>query len=291
MIKKIFVLLSLLGFAFLSTGCSVATAEPDQVGLTYNAGPLSSTSFDACYAPGEKTVDGPMDKHFSYPAGQRTYEFTGGENSESGVLVAPSSDNIQMGVSGFISFELNTDCAVLQAFHESIGLKYGASANGVEEWTPLLNLYLGQPLQRAVNVAVGEHDWKALAYDPSGEVRDAVQKRVAEVLPDYVAGAADSGDFFQNFSVTLQKPTPPQQLADQLRDQQVAAEQVNTIDSRQAAIDAEIAQNRALIDQLGVEGYLAYRNLENCEDGDDATQCIPMFPGSSVAQVLPAPTS
>lgn len=282
--------LAALPIAFLAlTGCSMATAEPDQVGLTYNAGPLSSTSFDACFAEGEKTVDGPFDKHFAYPAGQRTYEFTGGEKSESGPITAPSEDNIQMAVSGFISFELNTDCAVLQEFHESIGLKYGAGSDGLAEWTEALNLYLGQPLQRAINVAVAEYGWQEQAYDATGEVRDALQKRVAEVLPDYVAGAADSGDFFQGFSVTLQKPVPPQQLADQLRDQQVEREKVNTINSQQAALDAELAQNQALIDRLGVDGYLAYRNLENCEDRDDATICIPMFPGSSVAQILPTP--
>ena len=288
-LKKALFALLLLAFALVSAGCSTGSAGPDQAGLAYDYDVSGGTEFQNCYAPGEGSVDGPLDSHFTYPAGERTYEFTGGEESESGPLTAVSKDNQQMTVTGFVSFELNTDCDVLREFHEQIGTKYGASGDGVEQWTSLLNLYLGQPLQRAVNVAVGEYDWKAQGYDPSGEIRTALEKKVAEVLPDYVKGAVDSGDFFQSFSVTLQKPVPPQQLVDQLRDQQVAAEQVNTIDARQAAIDAEIAQNRALIEQLGVEGYLAYRNLENCEDGDEATICIPMFPGSSVAQILPTP--
>lgn len=288
-IRKYVAIPFLLMFGLVATGCSTGSAGPDQAGLAYDYDVSGGSEFQNCYAPGEGSVDGPLDSHFIYPAGERTYEFTGAEGAESGPLTAVSSDNQQMTVTGFISFELNTDCKVLQEFHESIGNKYGASSDGVEQWPALLNLYLGQPLQRAINVAVGEYDWKAQGYDPSGEIRDSLEKKVAEVLPDYVSGAADSGDFFQSFKVTLQKPVPPQQLVDQLRDQQVAAEQVNTIDSRQAAVDAEIAQNRALIDQLGVNGYLAYRNLENCEDGDDATICIPMFPGSDVAQILPAP--
>lgn len=286
--KKILAAIALL-LILLTTGCTVATAQPDQVGLTYDAGEFSSTTFQACFKRGEKTVDGPGDEHFAYPAGQRTYEFTGAKKSESGPLVAPSKDNIQMDVSGFVSFELNTDCKVLRQFHELIGLKYGASADGVQDWTSLLNLYLGQPLQRAVNVAVGEYTWKEEAYDPSGKIRDDLQKRVERALPDYVAGAADSGDFFKKFTVTLQKPVPPQQLADQLRDQQVEAEKVNTISSKQAALDAELRQNQALIQRLGVNGYLAYRNLENCEDGDKATECIPMFPGAGALVQVPAP--
>lgn len=285
MIKKIALMLGSASLLVL-TGCGTAAA-PDQFGLSYDAGPFVGTEYQGCFKPGEREVDGPFDQQFLYPAGERTFEFTGGEMAESVPLQALSSDNIQMTVSGVVTFELNTNCDTLRAFHEDIGLKYGASSDGLSDWNGLLGVYLGQPLQRAVNVAVGGYDWKTQAYDAAGTVRTDLEARVRTELPNFIAGVGDAEDFFVIRSVTLQKPVPPQQLIDQLRDQQVEAEKVNTINSRQAALNAERGQNQALIDQLGVEGYLAYRNLENCEDGDDATQCIPMFPGSSVVQQLP----
>lgn len=264
--------------ALALTGCSLST-QPDEYGLQYGAGPVESTSFAACAAPSEREYIGVFDESYTYPAGQRTYAFTGGEGAESDPLTVVSSDNIELTISGVLTFQLNGDCDTLRAFHEQIGKKYAAYNDGGSTsagWDKMLDVYIGQPLQRALQVSAQGFDWQALYNDP--KTRDQFEQAVRDTLPDYVAGQAETDDFFRNFGITLQKPQPPRQLVDQFRDQQVAREQLNTVNSRQAALDAERAQIGQLVQTLGVEGYIWFRNLQNCEDGDDATTCVPFLP-------------
>lgn len=285
-------LLALPVAALVLSSCGSASTQPDEAALIYDAGSFSSTSFQECVEPGNRAYYGPGDQSYAYPAGQRTYAFTGDEGAESGALNVTSSDQIQLAATGVLTFTLNTDCDTLRAFHEQIGRKYeaynvdGATSPG---WSEMLDIYLGQPLQRALQVAAQAYPWQGLYSDP--QTRTDFENAVRDNLPDYVSGQAETSDFFQDFGITLQRPTPPQQLIDQLRDQQIAAEQVNTVDARQAALDAELLQIQQLVALLGPDGYVNYRNLQNCQDGDEATQCIPAFTvpaGTGVTITQPA---
>lgn len=259
-----------VGFLFFSTRYSTA---PDEVGLHYSAGPLSSTKFEECILPSNRVWNGPADQHFTYPAGQRTFTFASGEASDSGPIVALTKDNIELTTSGVVGFELNIDCAVLQEFHEKIGLKFGNDADGVG-WRSLLNTYLQQSLQRAVNDATQDLEWRELYNDST--VKTAWENSVKTKLPVYVRQAM-GGDYFQNFSVTIQKPDLPIDLADALRATQVAVEQNNAQKQQNARVETETESIKRLVEILGPDGYNTYQAIK-----DGRVSVYPIPQGSSV---------
>lgn len=184
-----------------------------------------------------------------------------------------------------LSFSLNTECKVLQQFHERIGLKYGASKDGISEWNELLADYLGQPLRSAMRDAAANYTWREL-YSDSAK-RTEWENDVKELLPEYVTDLAE-GDFFTKFTLLSQVPQPGGALLRQITEQNTQVERLNTIEAQKAAQDAEIEQTRQLVELLGPEGYILYRNQLNCEE-DDAKGCIPFLPipqGSDI--VVPA---
>lgn len=252
-------------------GCSVASTEPDQAGLHYSAGPLSSTEFSNCIQSGTRNIDGPSDKHFYYPAGQRNYVFrvtgTDGEDRDTAAFTAPTKDAVQLTVEGQILFELNTDCDTLREFHERIGLKN-------EDWDALLRVYLAQPLNRAITEATAGFAWQELYSDPAkkAEWEAAVKAR----LPEYVKQAT-GGEYFRNFSVTLQKPIIPDELQKALEQAQVAAKQTEAQAQRNVQVQSELESIKALVAVLGPDGYNTYQAIK-----DGRIQVVTIPQGSSV---------
>lgn len=279
--KKLFILLALLAIAVFSTGCSTISTEPDQVGLHYDAGPFSDTQFENCVNSGELNVDGPEDDHYVYPAGVRTYKFATSRGAETDPISVTTKDNVQMTESGILGFEINTDCETLQEFHENIGLKYEVSDTGIREWVPLMDDYLGQQLETTMNAAAAHFTVDEL-YTSSAkraEWGNEVKKNLPEAVRDFAGG-----DYFDHFTLVLQRPLPPQPYLDQLQEQQVQAERLDTIDAQAAAQAAELDQIQELVETFGGwEGYIAYRNQIQCEqDSDSCVQYLPIPQGSGV---------
>lgn len=213
---------ALIAGAFVLSACSIANTAPDQVGLHYKGGPFSSTKFANCISSGNRNIDGPADKHFFYPAGQRTFDFSGIEGSDSGRIQIVSKDNITMDVAGVLTFELNTDCDTLRKFHETIGLKFKAWMSGNDTgdgWVQMLNVYMKQPLDRAMDNAAQKLNWKDLYNNP--DARAAWEDEVEKAITGFIQ-ANGGGEFFLNFNITLQKPEPPQNLRDALTAEQEA---------------------------------------------------------------------
>lgn len=269
------------------TGCSSISTQPDEVGVHYANGVATSIAFKNCVGRGTQNWDSPGDDHYKYPAGQRTFKFNNDKDRESNPFVVTSKDNIRMTVDGILRFNLNTDCKVLRSFHENIGRKYTAYDDDNDTtsvgWKNMLNDYLGTAQQRALQLSASQFNWQDLYLNQT--VRNEFESAVAAALPKYVTGlAGTSGDpkeeYFQNFSLTLQQPQPPQALLDQIQAQQVAAQSVNTVNAQKAATDARVKQIEELVKVLGPYGYILYMNQQNCTDGDSSTQC---------SQVLPVP--
>lgn len=270
MIKKsLYVFLAML--LLLLTGCSAST-EPDQVGLQYSAGPIESTNFDTCVKSGAREFLGAFDDFYAYPAGTRTYTFD--DPGDRGPIEIADRDGQPLTVSGVLTFSLNTDCEVLQQFHERIGLKYGASSSGLQDWGMVLADYLGQPMRSAMRDAAASYTWRELYSD--AEKRTQWENEVKDLLPEYVSDLAE-GDFFRNFTLLAQVPQPGGNLLNQIAEQNTQVERLNTIEAQKAAQDAEIEQMRQLVELLGPEGYILYRNQLNCEQGD-AKGCIQFLP-------------
>lgn len=247
---------------------SVSTA-PDQVALTYNSGPLQSKRFDACVGASTRAFDGPFDKHFSYPSSQRNFNFSGGSGADSDPFTIVSRDGIEMTVGGVANFLLNTDCKTLQKFHELIGNRYRAFMDGEdvsEGWLNMLNVYIGKPLDTAMDRAAQKYAWRDLYNNPA--TKAAWELEVLEQLPILVDRQTDGEeDFFQNFALTISKPEPPQALKDAVTAEQTQVAQARAAQAKanadKLAAQAQILVQRAeaskiaeKIKVLGIEGYL-----------------------------------
>ena len=275
------IVVGLVGVVFFFNATQINT-EPDQQGLWYKAGPFTSTHFDHCVKPGERQLFGGVaDQTFVYPAGQRTFKFNTDGDADTAPIVALTKDNIELTTTGVVRFNLTNDCETLRQFHEKIALKDQAYITDKNEgWRKVLNTYLLTSLQRAVNEATQEFNWKELYNDVN--VKSKWEAKVSELLPRFVMQGMD-GEFFDNYSLTIQKPTLPEALVKALQDTQTAIEQNNAQKERNATIQTEAESIKRLVDILGPEGYNVYQAIK-----DGKISVMPIPSGSGV-NLTPAP--
>jgi hypothetical protein len=250
--------LGLLAAALLVAGCSITTPEPDQKGIVYDAGMFSDTTFQNCINPGSRDVSGPGDQGFVYPNGQRTFEFAEKNGAESGSLTVVSKDNLEMTVAGVATFSLTTDCKTLQKFHEQIGLKFRAYED--DGWNRLLGVYIGQPLDRAMDAAAKEYGWKDLFSNP--QIKQEWERKVAAFAAQFIQEQGGAG-FFGGFSVTLQQPQPPQGVRDALASAQQAVEENAAQKNKNAKAATELESIKALVKVLGRENAVMWRAIQD----------------------------
>lgn len=255
--------------AAVLTGCSLSTA-PDEAGLIYDAGPLSKTSFQECVAPSARVFYGPADQQFTYPAGQRTYVFGSGEESDIDTITVADRDGIDLGVVGQLRFTFNTDCDTLVAFHEKIGLKY----DGGKDWNGILAVYLQQPLRKAITEATQGMTWRELYQDPKAKA--TWEKAVKDALPVAIQQAT-GGEYFTNIDLSLQKPMLPQALTDQLLATQRAAEAAIAQEEDNRRLELKAQGERALIDLYGADNYVILKAIE-----DGKIQILPVPQGAII---------
>lgn len=253
-----------LGLGALAlSGCSVVSTAPDEAGLHYQAGPLSSTKFENCVAPSTRNVDGLFDAHALYPAGQRSYAFSADPKADSKPITVTDINGVPLSTTGVVTFTLNTDCKTLQKFHEQIGLKYGAAnvdGRTSEGWGTLIATYLRQPLERTLTDATQGLEWKQLYTEPATKAQ--WEKDVKDTLPRYVEQTM-GGAYLGDFSVTLQKPDLPENLAKAITATQEAIQQNAAQQERNVQVQSELESIRALVDVLGPDGYNTYEAIKN----------------------------
>ncbi|GHE28554.1 hypothetical protein GCM10017673_33720 [Streptosporangium violaceochromogenes] len=255
------------------SGCSRVSTQPDEVVLHYAGGMFEAIKFERCINPSSgATLLGPGDTSYSYPFGQRTFDFSGARDAESKPLSVVSKDNVEMTVSGVATFTLNTDCKTLQRFHEKIGLKYRASYEDgrSEGWARMLNIYMRVPLDRALDAASQEFEWRGLFNDP--KVKQAWEARVGALARQFIEETGGA-DYFcnQNYSgtgecgdisLTIQKPEPPDALVDALAAEQAAKAENVAQAQRNAKVRTEIASIRDLVKVLGPQGAVLWQAIQ-----------------------------
>lgn len=258
--------------AGLLAGCTGVSTNPDEVGLTYNAGPISDTEFDKCVNPSTREWDGPSDRHFTYPFGQRTYVFAD-EESDSGPIRVVTKDNVTMTVSGVATFALNTKCEVLRNFHERIGIKYRAwmeDGQTGDGWLNMLNTYLKQPLDKAMDAVSKEYGYKQLYSDP--KVKEEWEAKVSALAAQFIKDQAGANFFCQpSYAgtgkcgepvLTLQAPVPPENIQNALTAEQEAVAQNEAQKQRNQRVRTELESIKELVDVLGPEGYVLYKAVQ-----------------------------
>jgi hypothetical protein len=262
------ILVLLLGVLIFVRPTTVSTG-PDQVALHYSDGAFTPRRFKECVPSSTRAWNGPGDKHFSYPASQRNYVF--GEGGDRGMVTFVTKDGIEMSVDGVAAFMLNTDCQTLRKFHDLIGNRYAAymdssDGNGSDGWLRMLSVYISKPLETAIDRAGQNYTYTDLYMDPS--VKAKWEQDVLALLPDLVGRQIDGDEqFFTNFSITLQKPTPPEQVRAALVAQQEAvakakakeAEAEAQVKAAEAQVEVEKAEAAKIAERikvLGRDGYL-----------------------------------
>lgn len=255
------------------TGCTVTNPNPDENGILYDKGPIRDTEFSTCVGPGEKKFSSPMDASYTYPAGQRHFVFSGTDEdpSDRKLYEAPTKDAVTVGVEGQMRFELTSDCELLKQFHEKIGLRH----KGDEGWVRVLGTYLDQPLNRAITEVTQTMTWGDLYSKADAKAK--WEQAVMEKLNTYINQTA-GGDYFQNISLTLQKPILPVELTKALQAAQTAQQENIAQESRNKQVDTEAIAMQKLVDILGPEAYVT---LKAVQDGKITVMPIPS--GSSVA--------
>lgn len=240
------------------TACSITTPEPDQKGIVYDAGAFSDTTFQNCVEPGARDVSDWGDKGFVYPNGQRTFEFAAKKDAESKPLTVVTKDNLEMTVSGVATFSLTTDCVTLRKFHEQIGLKFKAYEN--DGWNRLLGVYIGQPLDRAMDAAAKAYGWKDLFSNPT--IKQEWERSVATYAAQFIKEQGGAG-FFGGFSVTLQQPQPPQGVRDALASAQQALEENAAQKNKNERAKTELESIKQLVDVLGPQGAVLWQAIKD----------------------------
>lgn len=278
------------------SGCSRVSTQPDEMVLHYAGGTFEAIKFERCINPSSgATILGPGDTSYSYPFGQRTFDFSGVEDAESKPLSVVSKDNVEMTVSGVATFTLNTDCKTLQYFHEKIGLKFRAYYEDGESagWRRMLNTYMRLPLDRAMDAASQEFEWRGLFNDP--KVKQEWETRVGVLARQFIKETAGA-DYFcnQNYtgsgecgdiSLTIQKPEPPDELVSALASEQAAKAENVAQAQRNAKVRTEIESIKDLVKVLGPQGAVLWQAIQKGQ-----VSVVPVPQGSNLNITPQAPT-
>lgn len=280
---------SLLAAALVlaAAGCSTATA-PDEIGLKYDSSPVTATSFDTCVSPAERQWHDPFDDTFVYPGGQRTFAFGSGDDTEMAAATVVSADDLELTVTGLVTFGLNMECDVFQQFHERLGLKYEGFTD--EGWVALLRDYIGQPLNRALDDATKEFDWRDLytSAEEKAEWEDMVGELTAQYISEQGGGAYFCSPVFTggedeecgNPQLTIQQPVPPEDVRAALIAAQEAVEMTTAQESENDRVEAEMEAIEMLVDALGPEGAVLWEAMRR---GDIDLVPVPVDGGMIVA--------
>lgn len=270
LVKGLVVAAAAAVFAVTGSGCgTVVKTGQDQQALWYEDGELSAQKFQGCVTPSLRERKGLGDRMYYYPAGLRTFSFTGREGSEAGPVSVKTKDSQEMNVVGFITFTLTSDCNKLREFHEKIGLKYGAffeeGATESKGWSNFLNDYMAVPLNSVMDKAGLQNTWRNLYSDPSAVVK--FEQNVQENIGAEVAAALGDDGFINVQTVNIETPQPSQELLDSLKKvEQAKADAQAETERANAQKTSQTAKN-----QLAAEKY---KGVEECRKVYSEQSCL-----------------
>lgn len=269
MFKRFAIAAFALATIALGTGCTSINIEPDEGGISYDAGPFASTSFQGCIPPGTRDWSGPFDEGYGYPNGQRTFSFNATEGAESPPIASTSKDGQVMTVSGGLTFYFTAaDCKKLREFHEKIGKKFGAYDD--DGWKKMLAFYVGNPVQRAMDEATLKYNWKELYQDAAKKA--LWEKEMATLSGVYVRQVAGA-DYFEKMAFIIRMPEPPKEIVDAMTATQTAVERNKAQQAENTRALTELDSLKELAKVLGPQGAILYKAIQR---GDISVVPVPV---------------
>lgn len=285
------------------TGCSMPSTAADEIAVHRGGGPIEDQGPKGCVEPATKEVNSVGDNYYYYPANQSTYDFTGGQNSDSGPFSVVTKDNQTFQIPGSVKFTLNTKCEVLEKFHDNIGKRYEAynSDSGLprsDGWRKMLSLYIAPAVDGTLDRIAKNYTWRELRNDPSikDEMNDAVNSTVARLVQQQTPG---NDEFFKDFSALIQQPIAPKALTDavELEESSKATAAATEVKAKADAVAAEnaakaqvatktaelkVAQLESKIQEARIAAYggvREYNNAQAIEKGLNPYQPVYIFGG------------
>lgn len=242
--------LALIVFMALAlTGCASYDVAQDKTAVEVEGYLVLKTDkkLSDCHQAGKSGWGGVGNDIFEYPAGQRTYSFTGGSSEEKvDPIQVVTLDSQTFHQPGFITFRLTNNCDDLYAFHTQIGLKY-READEKHWWQNFLADYLNVPLTQALNGESGKLNAKPF-YQSGGNLTPDDETGLVKEINAKIATSLGSSKWLTVSGVSLSKPIAPQGFTDGL----------------EASVNADLAktaQNTA--NETNKE---IYQTLKDCKD-------------------------
>jgi len=218
-VKKKFLVPLMVVFAMLFAGCASYSPDVDQTAVEQNGYLIfkSDKNLVGCHRAGTSGYGGVGNQMFYYPAGQRTFSFTGtSTESEEDPIPVVTKDGQTLHIPGFIKFTLTSNCQDLWDFHRKVGMKYQAYTE--EGWKAFLNDYLGVAVNSALNDATGTVNWRDLYQDAA--IRGKIESNLTTILNQRVSESLGSDKWIHVTGVSLAKPIAPQGLVNGLMSKQ-----------------------------------------------------------------------
>ena len=290
--KKILIVLAAL--AVLSTGaCSVATTSDTTV-VHKGGGLVEAADPKGCLGPASRELEKPGDSYFAYPSNQRTYAFDASydgnaakEDDYSGAdgpaITVISKDGQELRISGTVTFNLNTNCDVLQRFHDQVGNREHAFFDSPDRtplgWRTVLNKYMRPSLDATLDRIAKQYDWRQLYSDVT--IKDAMNTEVNAKIASLVNERFQGKDeFFVNFSALILQPQADADLVASVKSTELSKAQAQATETKakadaaaaQAAANAQVSQKEAELKVARIEAMIkraeidAYGGVKNWLD-------------------------
>lgn len=253
MLKKVIGAIALAMVAAISlSGCSTSAAS-DEIFVHKGNGIFESKGDKGCVQPSDREISGAMDDYFAYPANQRVYAFTGAEGDDGAPFEVVSKDGQTLKTPGTLAFSLNTQCEVLQKFHDKIGNRHEAYMTDGKTsagWVKMLNIYFRPALDATLDRVAKQYNWRDLYSDPAikDEINKQVNAQVAALIDQQFEG---DEKFFVNYSALIQQPRADQALVDAVKALETSKAQAAAAQTK-AEADAK-AQEAAATAQVAVK--------------------------------------
>lgn len=244
-----------VGIMFGTGACTIPSTSSDEILVHKGGGPFDDQGARGCINPSTRSVEDAADNYFAYPANQRVYDFTGSENSDGQPFTVVSKDGQTLTIPGTLSFNLNTNCDTLQAFHDKIGNNNSAyMENGKtgEGWRKVLNLYMRPSLDSTLDRIAKQYTWTQLYGDPTikDEMNKAVNSSVRTLINQQFEG---DYEFFQNYSALIQQPQAPADLIALAKNEEISKKEAANTQAKaeadakaaEAAAKSQVAQKQA----------------------------------------------
>jgi hypothetical protein len=274
MLKRIVLVVAAIIAALAMTGCSIGTPS-DGTYVHKGGGIVEAADPKGCVPAASRELEKPGDSYYLYPTNQRTYAFDATYNAaeaaqdnytgpDGPAISVISKDGQPLAISGTVTFNLNTNCDILQRFHDQVGNREHAYFDDTDH-TPagfrtVLNKYMRPSLDATLDRIAKQYEWRQLYSDVT--IKDAMNSEVNAKIASLVNERFQGKDeFFVNFSALILQPQADNDLVGTVKATELSKAQAQATETK-AKADASAAEAAAKSQVKQKEAELTVAQLE-----------------------------